>query len=104
MEPRDSIDQVAAVGQQTSRDLRGAQPGPIPNGSFPGDHVVVTSGEETFGSFKVGPIIFETSIGPGEDAAAAYARASTVAHAMFEAEFQLKRVDYERRRKQVEQT
>lgn len=107
METRVSIEHVAATGQQTSRDLRGAAPGPVPPGAFPGDRFTVTAGQEKFSpvkyhSFDVGPVTFETTVGPGEDAAAAYARASSVAHAMFEAEFQLKRADYWRRLGQVE--
>lgn len=104
MEPRGSIEQVAAVGQQIANNLR---PKTVPPGAFPGDHFVVTVGEEKFfpvkfQGFTVGPVSFETVVGPGEDAAAAYSRASAVAHAMFEAEFQMKRVDYWRRLGQVE--
>ncbi len=114
MEPRGSIEsppvqadtgQVAATGMQTARGLR--PPVNVPPGGFSGDVFTVTVGEEKFfpvkfQGFTVGPVAYTTALGPGEDAASAYARASAVAHAMFEAEFQMKRVDYWRRLGQVE--
>lgn len=103
METRVSIDQVAAVGQQISRDLKQSpRLADVRGSAFPGDSVSVTAGKEIFfpvkfQGFEVGPISFQTAIGPGESLEQAYGRASSVVAAMFEAEFNMKRVDYFRR-------
>lgn len=88
---------------QTSCDLK-ASPRlvEVKGSAFAGDRVLVTHGKEVFfpvkfQCFEVGPVSFETAVGPGEDLPTAYARASAVAAAMFEAEFTMKRVDYFRR-------
>ncbi len=78
----------------------------MPPKLFPGDRIHFTAGKETFYpgraiGFEVGPITVETSIGPGEEAGDAYARAVTTAYVMFEAEFHQKRVTYFKRLAEV---
>lgn len=66
------------------------------------DVIVITMGAEQFGSAEVGPISYQTTIGEGEKIEDAYARASTIAHKMFEAEFSVKIQMHARRRAEVQ--
>lgn len=97
---------AASAGQQTQHNFTPARPKGVPNLAFPGDRIHFTVGREMYavasGFFEVGPVMFETSVGPGEATVDAYGRAVAVAYAMFEAEFQAKRAQYFSRLAQVE--
>jgi len=64
-----------------------------------GATITVTIGKEVFwpvkhNGFEVGPISVAITVGTGESARDAYVRARTVAATMFEAEFELRRVQF----------
>ena len=93
-------ERLAALAQAQRQPLKDG--GPIPSQLFPGDTVSFTAGMESFFpgkavGFNVGPIAVTTTLGPGEQAADAYARAVASAYVMFEAEFHQKRAAYFKR-------